>query len=118
MTYNEAAAGFFYEGYNCAQATALAFSDVPGIRKEELLRITAGFGAGMGGLRQQCGAVSAMVCIAGIVKGGYPPNDNAAKKELYDTVKAMNAAFIERFGTTECRELLAQASVRKDSRLL
>ena len=40
--------------------------------------MAAGFGGGMGGLRQQCGSVSAMVIVAGIAKGYYDPKDNAA----------------------------------------
>ena len=73
--------------------------------------MAAGFGGGMGGQREQCGAVSAMVFLAGLAYGEYDPKDNAKKKELYDLVKKMTAEFKEKYGTTNCRELLTKASV-------
>jgi len=70
----------------------------------------AGFGAGMGGLRGTCGAVSAMVFVAGAVAGRYTPNDKDAKKALYDRVKQMVGEFSKRHGTTDCGELLRSAA--------
>jgi C_GCAxxG_C_C family probable redox protein len=110
MTYSEKAAQMFFEGYNCAQATSIVFAEKFNITKEDMLAMSSGFGGGMGGLREQCGAVSAMVLIAGLAKGNYLPHDNKSKKELYDVVKKMSAEFKEKHGTTCCRELLAKAS--------
>ena len=44
----EAAYNNFLKGYNCAQAVLLAFSDVTGLDKETTLRITSGYGGGIG----------------------------------------------------------------------
>ena len=111
MPYKEHAAKFFTDGYNCAQATAAAFADHYGLRHDEVVRMTAGFGGGMGGQREQCGAVSAMIFMAGIAFGDYDPKDNAKKTELYSLVKKMTSEFREAYGTTNCRELLAKAAV-------
>jgi C_GCAxxG_C_C family probable redox protein len=110
MDASEKAVGYFKQGYNCAQATAAAFADDLSLDEETILRLMAGFGAGMGGLRETCGAVSAMVFAAGAFAGGYPPTDRAAKKALYDKVKQMTQEFVDRHGTTNCRDLLLSAS--------
>ncbi|MGL4368091.1 MAG: C-GCAxxG-C-C family protein, partial [Spirochaetota bacterium] len=111
MAHIDKAREYFSDGYNCAQATALAFAAELGLGESVIAQMTAGFGGGMGGLREQCGAVSAMVFVAGMAKGDYDPRDLAAKKALYDNVKELITAFTDRFGTTSCRELLAKASV-------
>lgn len=110
MHASEKAVDHFKQGYNCAQATAAAFADDMGLDEETVLKVMAGFGAGMGGLRETCGAVSAMVFVAGALAGRYPPTDRAAKKALYDKVKQMIREFVDRHGTTNCGELLRSAS--------
>jgi C_GCAxxG_C_C family probable redox protein len=100
---------YFLEGYNCSQATAMAFAPAMERDPSELARLMAGFGAGMGGLRGTCGAVCAIAFVAGWARGAYPPLDNAAKKAFYDEIKAAVALFEERFGTSTCKELLAKA---------
>jgi C_GCAxxG_C_C family probable redox protein len=110
MHASEKAVGYFKQGYNCAQATAVVFADDLSLDEETILKLMAGFGAGMGGLRETCGAVSAMVFAAGAFAGRYPPTDRAAKKALYDRVKKMIHAFVEKHGNTNCRELLRSAS--------
>jgi C_GCAxxG_C_C family probable redox protein len=111
MNHTEIAAQLFNEGYNCAQAVAGAYAGKFGLNRDDVFKMTAGFGGGMSGMRAQCGTVSAMVFIAGVAFGSYNPKDNTRKKELYDIVKKMIAEFNETFGTTNCRELLVKASI-------
>jgi C_GCAxxG_C_C family probable redox protein len=110
MNASEKAVGYFRQGYGCAQATAAAFADEMRLDKDTVLKVMAGFGAGVGGLRETCGAVSAMVFAAGAFAGNYPPTDKVAKKALYDTVKRMVREFADTHGTTNCGELLRSAS--------
>ncbi len=110
MDPSDKAVDYFKQGYNCAQATAAAFADEMKMDEKTVLRVMAGFGGGMGGLRETCGAVSAMVFAAGALTGDYPPTDKAAKKALYDTVKRMTRAFQDKHGTTNCGELLRLAA--------
>ena len=100
--------------YNCAQATAAAFADDLGLDPALVLKSMAGFGGGMGGLRETCGAVSAMAYLAGMHGEAYPPEDIVAKTALYDLVKKMVREFTELHGTTCCRELLEKASCPRD----
>lgn len=109
MTHAERAVSLFTQGYNCAQSTAAAFADEFGLSKEEILKIMAGFGGGIGGLRGTCGAVSGMAFIAGLALGEYEPEDNEAKTRLYAEVQGAHGEFLEEFGTDSCRELLDRA---------
>ncbi len=110
VNHSDNAVALFMQGYNCAQSTAAAFADDFGLEASLVLRSTAGFGGGMGGLRETCGAVSAMVYIAGLHAGTYGPEDLTAKKALYDLVKRMVQEFSEQHGTTCCRQLLEKAA--------
>lgn len=55
-----------HKGYNCAQAVLCAFSDIIDFSEDELFKISEAFGGGMGGTGGLCGAVSAMVFLAGL----------------------------------------------------
>lgn len=103
------AEALFKLGYNCAQATAAAFAEDFGLETSFVLKSMAGFGAGMGGLRESCGAISAMVYLAGLHIGTYPPDDLTTKTALYDLVEKMVREFTGRHGTTSCRELLEES---------
>ena len=69
MTHSDAAVQAFLEGYNCAQAVAVAFSDLTGLDKDLSARLASPFGGGMGRMREVCGAVSGMLMVVGILYG-------------------------------------------------
>jgi hypothetical protein len=46
-------------------------------------------GAGIGGLRETCGAVGAMAYLAGLHIGPYAAGDVSIKAGLYDLIKKM-----------------------------
>ena len=64
MSYAECAAQNFLNGYNCAQAVLLAFSDLTKLDPDTARRIASGFGGGMARMREVCGAVSGMFMAA------------------------------------------------------
>lgn len=105
----ESAVDYFCKGYNCAQSTAAAFAEGSGLDPETVLNMMAGFGGGIGGLREMCGAVSGMVFALGLANGSYDPHDNAAKTALYENVRGAVEEFRAKFGTTNCKELLLKA---------
>jgi len=109
MTDGEKAVDYFCQGYNCAQSTAAAFAEDLHLDKDAVLNMMAGFGGGVGGMREMCGAVTGMVFALSYANGTYDPNDNAAKTALYAEVKKSVAEFTEKFGTTICKELLLKA---------
>ena len=63
MNKGEIARQYFLNGYNCAQAVALAFCDELALPPETALRLVSGFGGGMGRLREVCGAFSGAAWI-------------------------------------------------------
>lgn len=52
-----------------------------------------------------------MAIVAGLAGGSYPPEDLAAKRELYATVREMEREFCAVHGSTVCRELLRKVGV-------
>jgi C_GCAxxG_C_C family probable redox protein len=113
--YGVEAESYFRRGYNCAQSTAVVFADDFAIDRGWMMKLTAAFGGGIGGLRTTCGAVSAMAVVAGLHMGGYPPDDIAAKTALYEIVQRMHADFVARHGSACCRELLERAGIKPEA---
>ena len=106
MTHSEKAAELFVQGYNCAQAVAVAFCDVTGLEPDFTAKISSGFGGGMGRLREVCGAVSGMFMVLSHLYGYDDPNADAEKKQLYARVQALGNKFRDINGSIICRELL------------
>lgn len=106
MNHGEKAAQLFLDGYNCAQAIAVAFCDVTGQEEKAAAKMASSFGGGMGRLREVCGAVSGMFLVAGLLYGYEEPGDDREKKEHYARVQELAQAFRERMGSIVCRELL------------
>ena len=100
------AAELFLQGYNCAQAVAVAFCDATGLEPKLAARMASSFGGGMGRMREVCGAVSGMLMVAGLLYGYEDEKDDKTKKELYGIVQAMAAQFRDAKGSIICRELL------------
>ncbi|MBQ2591308.1 MAG: C_GCAxxG_C_C family protein, partial [Paludibacteraceae bacterium] len=48
----------FKSGFNCAQAVAIAYSDVLGMSDEEAAKVSGSFGGGMGRMGEVCGTLS------------------------------------------------------------
>lgn len=105
MTRAEYAAQLFSEGYNCAQAVAVAFCDVTGFTKEQSAKMVSPFGGGFGRLREVCGAVSGMTFVFGCLYGYGAPNPEA-QMQVYQTEQALAAQFREQAGSIVCRDIL------------
>lgn len=97
---------YFLQGYNCSQSVVLAFADELDMREEDIIKISSSFGAGMGRLREVCGAVSGMFMVAGALYGYDDPKDYEAKKKHYERIQYLGAQFKEENGSIVCRELL------------
>jgi C_GCAxxG_C_C family probable redox protein len=100
----------FVEGYNCAQAVAVAFCDITGLDEKTTAKMVSPYGGGMGRLREVCGAVSGMLFVLSSLYGYDTPGDDESKKVLYGQVQELAAAFREANGTIICRELLDHPS--------
>ncbi len=106
MDHVKRAEELFYEGYNCAQSVFAAFCDELGLDFETALRLSSAFGGGMGRLREVCGAVSALLMIAGMRRGYTGTADDEAKAAHYALVQSLAFRFREENGSYICRELL------------
>ena len=102
----ERAAQLFLNGYNCAQAVAVAFSDLTGLTPELSAKMASSFGGGMGRMREVCGAVSGMLLVTSLLYGYDRPEDDQGKKELYKLVQSLADQFRQQNGSIICRELL------------
>ena len=106
MDHGLKAAELFLSGYNCAQAVAVAFTDVTGLTEAQAAKMASAFGGGMGRMREVCGAVSGMLMVLSYVYGYDTPGDDVSKKRLYGQVQALAAAFRAENGSIICREIL------------
>lgn len=102
----EKAVEFFRQGYNCSQSVVAAYADIYGFTMEQALKMAASFGAGIGRMRQTCGAACGMFLLAGLETGCTDPSDNAGKGANYAAVQDLAARFREINGSIVCAELL------------
>ena len=56
MNRREKAMNYFKEGYNCAQAVVLAYSDLLEMDESTLAKLSSSFGGGFGRMREICGS--------------------------------------------------------------
>ena len=109
MTHREKAMNNFLEGYNCAQAVLIAFSEELGLDKDTAAMLSCSFGGGMGRLREVCGAVTGMFIVAGILHGYSNPTDKKAKDEHYKLIQELAEEFKAFHSTYICKDLLKVA---------
>ena len=107
-SHSDKACDLFAGGFNCAQSVFAAFCDVTEMDKETALRLSSGFGAGMGRMREVCGACSAMFMIAGLLYGTGENFTFDEKTEHYKRIQELANQFKEVHGTIVCRELLKE----------
>jgi hypothetical protein len=77
------------QGYSCAQAVAAAFSDLAGLDRATLLKLTAGFGGGIADLREICGAVSGAMMALDLIYAEGAPNKQARSQNDYPRLQAL-----------------------------
>lgn len=94
------------KGFNCSQSVVAAFADIYGYSEEQALRMSAGFGAGIGRMRMSCGAFNGMALLAGLDCGSVIPGDREGKSHNYQVVQQLADRFREEHGSLICAELL------------
>ncbi len=97
MDKKELAVELKHSGYNCAQAVLCAFKDELNMSEEELKKIGAGFGVGMGCMEATCGALCGAQVVLGMRKYEGKPilRDAAAVLKEFET----------KCGATICKDL-------------
>ena len=97
MDKKEYAVELKHNGHNCAQAVLCAFADEVDMTAEDLKKIGASFGVGMGCMEATCGALIAAGVLLGLKK-------YVGKPVLRDAV-TINRRFNELCGATICKDL-------------
>ena len=108
MSKGEEALRLFMDGCNCAQSVAAAFSSEMNMDQQQVKRLTIGFGAGVGRLREICGAVSGM---AFVISALYDEDKGA----IYVRIQDVAEQFRTQAGSLVCRELLGLEIAGADS---
>jgi C_GCAxxG_C_C family probable redox protein len=102
------AESYHERGYGCAQAVLGAFCADFDLDEEIALRISTGFGSGMGRLCEVCGALTGGFMVIGL-KYGKVITDGAKygsnTEQTYALVAELAQRFRDQYGTIKCREL-------------
>ena len=96
----------FEEGFSCSQAVFSAYAEQFGLDRETALKISGGFGGGMGRMAQTCGAVTGAFMVIGLKYGAIGAEDKETKEKAYDLVREFADRFKSRHGSIICQELL------------
>lgn len=115
MNYEERvnlAVELFNKGYNCSQSVTTAFADIYGFTREQSLRLSAGFGGGIGRMRGPCGAACGMFILAGMDCGTVDGDDRQGKSDNYAVVQELAKKFKAQAGSLICADLLG---LKKDT---
>lgn len=94
-----------HKGYNCAQAVVGAYCDLTDTDEKTLLKVSEGFGGGMGAMQDTCGAVTGMFMLAGMVNSAGDVEEKQTKAQTYQIVRDLALKFKEKNQSTVCREL-------------
>ncbi len=104
MNRKELAQAYHDKGYNCAQSVSAAFVDSVDIDKNTLFAISEGFGYGMGGADETCGALTGAIMILSLLSSSHDPQ-RITKASTYKEAKALRDEFHACCHSTICREL-------------
>ena len=105
MSKSEQAVETFLSGFNCAQTVLSTFSEELGMDKDQALKVSCGFGGGMGKLQETCGAVTGAIMVLGL-KHGIAEIDPEIKEANYQRVKDFTTKFEEIHGSIKCMDLV------------
>ena len=96
----------FDNGFNCAQSVVYSFCDEVNLDKEIALKISSGFGGGMGRMEEVCGAVTGGIMVIGAKYGRDSLADNESTEITYSKTQELMNTFTKNHGTYICRKLI------------
>lgn len=86
-----------HSGLNCAQAVACSFCEETGLDEATMKNITQAFGAGLGTMDGNCGAISGVAVVLGMI--------NKDQKKTANDIRTIMKEFKSRNTTVTCKEL-------------
>jgi C_GCAxxG_C_C family probable redox protein len=105
MSRIEFALSRFPHGFNCSQSLLSAYAEPLGMDDATALKIASGFGGGMSGMADTCGAVTGALMVLGLKYGQASP-DHESRAAIYARVRDFAERFKKRNGSLMCRDLL------------
>jgi C_GCAxxG_C_C family probable redox protein len=99
----ETAISQFDNGFNCAQSVLSSFCDELNLDKEMALKLSCGFGGGMGRKQEVCGAVTGGIIAIGV------KNSLGTKEDVeitYSKTRELMDIFSKTHGAYSCKKLL------------
>lgn len=106
MTKSEKAISKFVSGYNCSQSVFYAFCEELHMEPDTALKISSGFGGGIGRKGEVCGAVTGGIMALGAKYGRGEKEDGTAADATYAKTREFMSQFAGKHGSCLCRELL------------
>lgn len=110
----DSAIQYFDEGYACSQSILLAFAPRYNLDEHTAKLISSTFGAGMGRLRQKCGAVTGSFMVLGLEYGNTNPKDMETKLASYKKVRELNQKVEAIYGTSSCLDLISKHTTEQE----
>ena len=92
-------------GFNCAQAVAVAFAKTAGYSEDEIAKISAGFGAGGGDMQGTCGAIAATQMLMGMILKNKYSDINELKRNVSAANRQIAKKFRDKNKSTICKDL-------------
>ncbi len=105
-TYSNEAIKKFSLHYNCAQAVFSTYAPLLGVDEKTALKLSCGFGGGMGRMQEVCGAATGAYMLIGGKYGMTDCADQPSKFHTYDVMREFTRKFLEKNGALHCRDLL------------
>ena len=102
----ERAVDIFVNGYSCSQAVCGIFAQRFGLDQDMALKISGGFGGGMGRLGCVCGALTGSFMVLGLRYASAEAGTGEAKLHTYEMVREAARRFEARNGSMMCHDLL------------
>lgn len=98
------------KGYNCAQAVVCAYAKEVKISESEAYRMAEGFGSGLAGTQQTCGAVLGMAVVLSLMNSSGKLGDKSTRGKTYQLIQQALKMFETMNQTTECARLKGYGS--------
>jgi len=106
MKRSEKALQFYSNGFNCAQSVIVSFADVLGVSEETAVRMSAGFGGGMGRMQETCGAATGAYMVIGFLRGKFKEGDDESNDRTNKLIQEFSKRFTEAHGSVNCKALI------------
>jgi C_GCAxxG_C_C family probable redox protein len=104
--FQEKAADYFKQDYNCAQSVLLTMQEYYGIPKNKLIpKIATAFGGGIGRRGSLCGALTGAIISIGL-KHGTDKTVLIEKEKAYKIALKFYDQFAKECGSPFCKELI------------